>query len=173
MQAPDYRHLRKVDSLSIILLKTSTVLHYISRGGGSVHRNPTQELSNRFPHSPLGKYLVPRITRRRVNTASRHTSRSYRLHRARERRKGRDISVRNARVTRASARAGSSSPVYQTLFIGMWLYMFFKFSNFLSEIPRATKRALKRLSATEIIDNHARHTAESEPEETNAKCIRF
>lgn len=41
---------------------------------GSVRRNLMQGLFNRFPHSPLGKYLVPRITRCHGKRASRHES---------------------------------------------------------------------------------------------------
>lgn len=65
---------------------------------------------------------------------------------------------------------GSSSLVYQTLFIGMWLYMFFKFSNFFKRDPSCYEASVGRYQRRRI-DNYARHHREENQNEREMYTI--
>jgi len=133
------RHLRKVGSLSIILLKTSTVLHCISRGCPSKPDTGTFQLLSTLPSRKVSRNLRKH--------ASRHES-FVRI----------DCNVGDVRNTiHASARAGARVLSTKPYPSGCDC-MFFKFSN-LSEILSCYEASAGPYQRRRI-DNHARHRRE-------------
>lgn len=125
----------------ITLLKANNVLHNISWGCPPKADGGTFRL---LPTSSIGKYPLSYSLRHCVNTL-RATSRSY----VSIARGCHYVAVHNT----VRQRARKLESVYQILSDGMWLYMFFKFSNLATLVLRSECRTYQRW----WIDSRAQH----------------